>query len=241
MALFELPRVPEPEVMDDSGEVEAYSWSAAQAYLDKIDDTFVDHGLRLLNGRERGRALDIGTGPGQIVIKLARRLTRWKFIGVDRSPNMIAQAHANLDAAGPALAGRVEFRRADGNKLGFPDASFDFVMCNSVLHHLEEPERLLSEMARLAKPGGAILLRDLRRPGRFAHPFHVRWHGRHYSGTMRKLFRDSVRAAYTLPELQLLLDTSPLRGCAHVFEHESTHVGFERAIARQPMDRSVSR
>jgi ubiquinone/menaquinone biosynthesis C-methylase UbiE len=240
MSFFELPRVPEPEVMDDSGEVEAYSWSAAQAYLDKIDETFVDHALRLLEGRERGRALDIGTGPGQIVIKLAHRLTRWKFVGVDRSPNMIAQANASFDAAGAGLAGRLEFRVADGNRLGFPDASFDFVMCNSVLHHLEEPRHLLSEMARLAKPGGAILLRDLRRPSRFAHLFHVRWHGRHYSGTMRKLYRDSVRAAYTLPELQLLLDASPLCGCVHVFEHESTHIGFERAVAHQAIDRSVS-
>jgi ubiquinone/menaquinone biosynthesis C-methylase UbiE len=229
MSLFDLPRVPEPEVMDDSGEVEAYSWSAAQAYLDKIDETFVDHAIRLLNGRERGRALDIGTGPGQIVIKLARRLTRWKFTGVDRSPNMIAQANVNLEAAGTALAGRVEFQVADGNKLPFPDATFDLVMCNSVLHHLEEPRHLLSEMARLTKPTGAILLRDLRRPGRFAHPFHVRWHGRHYSGTMRKLYRDSVHAAYTVPELQLLLASSPLYG-ARVFECETTHIGVERSI-----------
>jgi ubiquinone/menaquinone biosynthesis C-methylase UbiE len=229
MSFFVLRRVPEPEVMDDSDEVAAYSWSAAQAHLDRIDETFVEHALRLLDRCKRGRALDIGTGPGQIVIKLARRLTRWKFSGVDRSPNMIAQACANLDAAGPALAGRVEFQIADGNKLPFPDAGFDFVMCNSVLHHLAEPEKLLAEMERLARPGGAILLRDLRRPGRFAHPFHIRWHGRHYSGTMRQLYRASVRAAYTVPELQRLLDSSPLRG-ARVFEHESTHIGLERAI-----------
>ncbi|HTZ99712.1 MAG TPA: class I SAM-dependent methyltransferase [Candidatus Aquilonibacter sp.] len=231
MGLFDLPRVPEPEVMDDSGEVEAYSWSASQAHLEKIDDTFVEHALRLLDGRERGRAIDIGTGPGQIVVKLALRLTRWKFLGVDRAANMIAQARANLDAGGAALAGRVEFQVADGNKLPFPDATFDFVMSNSVLHHLQEPRHLLSEMARLAKPGGAILLRDLRRPGRLAYPFQVRWHGRHYSGTMRKLYRDSVRAAYTVPELQALLDASPL-GDARVFEHESTHIGIERPVAR---------
>lgn len=231
MSLFDLPRIPEPEVMDDSGEVEAYSWSASQAHLDKIDDTFVEHALRLLDGRERGRALDIGTGPGQIVVKLARRLTLWKFVGVDRAPNMIAQARTNLEEAGAALAGRVEFQVADGNKLPFPDASFDLVMSNSVLHHLEEPRHVLAEMARLTKPGGAILLRDLRRPGRFAHPFHVRWHGRHYSGAMRKLYRDSVRAAYTVPELQALLDASPLQN-ARVFEHESTHIGIERPVAR---------
>jgi ubiquinone/menaquinone biosynthesis C-methylase UbiE len=230
MSIFEFTRVPEPEVMDDSGEVEAYSSATAQAYLDRLDDTFADHALRLLAGRERGRALDIGTGPGQIVIKLARRLTRWKFVGVDRSPNMIAEAVANLAAAGKELAGRVEFHVADGNALPFPGATFDLVLCNSVLHHAPDPEKLLAEISRVAKPRGAILLRDLRRPNRFVHPLHVRWHGRHYSGKMRELYRDSVRAAYTVPELQRLLEASPLRS-ARVFEHRRTHIGIERPIS----------
>jgi ubiquinone/menaquinone biosynthesis C-methylase UbiE len=230
MALFDLRRVPEPEVMDDSGEVEAYSSAAAQAHLNAIDDTLIEHTLRLVNGRERGRAIDIGTGPGQIVVKLARRLTRWKFAGVDRSPGMIAQANRNLASAGGELAGRVEFQVADGNGLAFGETSFDLVLCNSVLHHLAQPENLLAEIARLAKPGAAILLRDLRRPGRLAYSSHVRWHGRNYSGEMLRLYRDSVRAAYTVPELQRMLDASPLRG-ARVFEHQSTHIGIERPIA----------
>src|SRR5579863_3435283 len=230
MALFDMPRVPEPEVMDDSGEVEAYSSAAAQAHLNAVDDTLVEHALRLLGGCEHGRALDIGTGPGQIVIKLARRLPQWKFTGVDRSPGMITQARDNLAAAGGELAGRVEFQLADGNRLPFPVKSFDLVLCNSVLHHLAEPEKLLSEIARLASNDGAILLRDLRRPGRIAFPLHVRWHGRHYSGTMYQLFCDSVRAAYTLPELTNLLSAAGPAG-GRVFEHGSTHIGVERPIA----------
>lgn len=229
MSILDLPRIPEPEVMDDSAEVEAYASAAAAAHLDAIDDTFVEHALRLVAGRNRGRALDIGTGPGQIVIKLAARLTLWKFAGVDRSEAMIGQAGANLTCAGKALVGRVEFQLADGNALPFSDASFDLVMCNSVLHHLAEPEKLLGEMARLVKSGGAILLRDLRRPGRFRYRLHVWRHGRNYSGTMRKLYRDSVRSAYTAEELQRLLDASKVRG-ARVFEHRSTHIGIERAI-----------
>lgn len=228
MRLFDLPRVPELEVMDDSGEVEAYASASAQAYLDKIDDTFVDHALRLTSKRPRGRALDIGTGPGQIVLKLAYRQSLWKFTGVDRSPGMIEQARTSLASAINDLAGRVEFQVADGNRLDLPDASFDLVMCNSVLHHLAEPQNLLREMARLVKPAGAILLRDLRRPSRFAFPLHVRWHGRKYSGTMYKLYRDSVHAAYTAPELQRMLASSTLYR-SRVFTHNATHIGIERA------------
>ncbi len=233
MGFFDLRRIPEPEMMDDAGSVEAYSSSAAQEWLGRIDDTFVEHALHLLGGLERGRALDVGMGPGQIIIKLAQRLTRWKFLGVDRAPNMVAEAVANLTSAGPDLAGRVEFLVADVSALPFPDASFDLVLCNSVLHHLAEPERLLAEIARLAKPRGAILLRDLRRPGRFAYPLHVRWHGRKYSGEMFRLFRDSVHAAYTPEELRRLLQASPLRGAARIFRHRSAHIGIERSARKK--------
>ena len=157
MSWLDLPRVPEPEVMDHSDEVEAYTSAAAQAYLDKIDDTFVEHALRLVAGRAAGRALDIGTGPGQIVLKLARRLPGWQFLGVDRSPSMIQQARGSLGSspthsssagaqhAVPALGARVQFFIADGNRLPFPDADFDLVMCNSVLHHRSEERRVGKE------------------------------------------------------------------------------------------------
>jgi len=258
MSWLDLPRVPEPEVMDNSEEVEAYASAAAQAYLDKIDDTFVEHAVRLVASRSSGRALDIGTGPGQIVLKLARRLPRWQFVGVDRSPTMIRQARTGLLSreagrspeealpgnfgAAPAEA-RVQFFVADGNRLPFPAGHFGLVMCNSVLHHLARPQHLLAEVARLVKPDGAILIRDLRRPSRVAYPLHVRWYGRHYSGLMYKLYCASVRSAYTVAELEELLRQSPLNAAClratagasplsgvRLFQHNRTHVGLERPI-----------
>ncbi len=226
---FGLARVPEPETMDDSGEVEAYASAAAQSHLDAIDDTFVAHAQLLLRGRERGRVLDIGTGPGHIVIKLGYRLTRWKFVGIDRSATMIKKAMESLATAGE-LAGRVEFQVANGSALNFPDKTFEMVICNSVLHHLTEPQRLFSEMARVVKPGGAILLRDLRRPSRPGYAFHVWKHGRHYGGEMRRLFIASVQAAYTEEELRKMIAASNLRD-VRVFRHGKTHIGFERPIA----------
>ena len=91
---------------------------------------------------------------------------------------MIDEALAKLAATAP-VTGRLEFRVADGNRLDFPNATFDLVICNSVLHHFAAPRKLLAERARVTKPRGSILLRDLRRPSRLKYPFHVRWHGRH--------------------------------------------------------------
>jgi len=241
MSWFDLPRVPEPEVMDDGAEVEAYASAAAQAYLSKLDDTLVDHAIRLLDSKAggaglsltEGRALDIGTGPGQIVFKLAQRLPRWHVTGIDRSPRMIAEAFAERDrlarsaADGGNARARVEFLLADGCRAPFADATFDLVLCNSVLHHLEDPARLLREIGRVAKPNGAVLVRDLRRPSRLAYTWHVRRHGRHYSGLMYKLYCDSVRAAYRPEEIAGMLRSSPIAG-ASVFTGQRTHLGIER-------------
>jgi ubiquinone/menaquinone biosynthesis C-methylase UbiE len=230
MSWFDLPRVPELEVMADVDEVNAYSSSAAEEYLSRIDDTFIEHALRLA-GRSPGCALDIGAGPGQIVLKLARRLPGWRFIGLDLSEGMVraalaSAAESNQPSAAPP-SGPVAFLAAGADHLPFSDCSFDLVLCNSVLHHAANPGRLFAEIARVARPTGAILLRDLRRPSRFGYPFHVRWHGRHYSRLMYKLYCDSVRAAYKQDELASMLRASPIAG-ARLFTHRGTHLGLER-------------
>ena len=234
-SFFELQRIPEPEVMQDSEEVEAYSSAAAQAHLNAIDDTFVARAQLLVNGRERGRALDIGTGPGQIVIKLGARLTRWKFVGIDRSAAMIEKAREGL-AEAPEVAGRIEFQIADGNSLDFSDGTFDLVICNSVLHHMVEPQNLFSEIARVVKPGGAILVRDLVRPPRFSYGSHVRKHGKHYQGEMKRLYVASLQAAYTEEELRKMLAASLLRD-VRIFRHRKTHIGFERPLAKSALQK----
>lgn len=228
MAWWNLPRVPEPEVMGAEDEVEAYASATAQAYLDWIDNTFVEHVVRL--GVRRGQALDIGTGPGQIPLKIARRLPDLHFVCVDRSVAMLAEARRAAAAAG--LASRVCFAPSDAKCLQFADASFDLVICNSVLHHLSDPVATLREIGRVVEPAGAILLRDLRRPSRLAFPWHVRWYGRHYTGKMKELYVASVRAAYTAEELAALVRTARLDG-VRVFRFGRTHIGLEPAMANR--------
>jgi tRNA1(Val) A37 N6-methylase TrmN6 len=78
-----LPRKPEPEVRGDAEEVEAYASAAAQAYLDAIDNTLVEQVLSL--GCTSGWLLDIGTGPGAIPLKIARRLANLLGVVINRS------------------------------------------------------------------------------------------------------------------------------------------------------------
>jgi 2-polyprenyl-3-methyl-5-hydroxy-6-metoxy-1,4-benzoquinol methylase len=236
MKLFQTERVPEPEVMDEAAEVEAYTSAAAQAYLEQIDRTFVEHVARLFARAEpRGLALDLGCGPGQIPIMMAQRWPGLRIVGLDAAPHMIEQARKNAAQAKVAVTFQTFRATADANgsgRLPFDTGTFDLVTCNSVLHHLSAPVPVLDEIARIAKPGGAVLVRDLRRPAAIVMGPHIWWHGRHYSGEMKRLYTASVRAAYTAEELRGLLALSKLNdGRSRVFQHQRTHLGIERAAA----------
>jgi len=209
--------------MESCEEAEAYSSAAAQAHLDHLDNTFVDHVLAL--GVRSGVALDVGTGPGQIPIKLALKLPQLEIIGIDLSEAMLAKARNGAAAAG--VESQIRFETGDACRLHFPDHHFDLVMCNSLLHHAADPLATLNEVARVTRPQGALLLRDLRRPSALLFPFHIAWFGRHYQGLMKRLFTDSVRAAYTVPELEDLLARSKIVG-GRVFRRGRSHLGIER-------------
>lgn len=217
-------RVPEPEVMDDADDVSAYAGAAAQAHLARLDESCVARALAL--GVRDGRALDVGCGPGGIALLLARQAPGLSITGIDAAPRMIAEARAAARAAG--LESRVRFLVGDSKRLGLASGAFDLVISNSVLHHLSAPLPALNEIARVARADGALLVRDLRRPHRFLLPAHVAWHGRAYSGTMRRLFEASVRAAYSEPEIADLMRRSTLRG-ARIFREGASHIGIERS------------
>jgi ubiquinone/menaquinone biosynthesis C-methylase UbiE len=234
---WKLERVPEPEVMDESSEVEAYSDAAAQAYLEKIDRTFVTHVARLFPAQDprplRGVALDVGCGPGQIPIMMAEHWPGLRITGMDAAPAMIEQARKAAGAARVAMSFQVLRLGPHGEaRLPFDDASFDLVTSNSVLHHVADPVAFFDEIARVAKPEGAVLVRDLRRPSAPLYPLHVRWFGRKYSGEMRRLYQASVHAAYTPSELRDLLTESRLNDRrSRVFRFRLTHLGVERRAA----------
>ena len=221
MAWWTLPRVPEGEVMSEAEGVSAYASAAAQAYLDALDDTFVEQVLGF--GLDSGLALDIGTGPGRIPLKIARRNPKLRVVGVDRSEAMI-QAARNA-ARERDSGGRLRFLLGDATRLSFPDAAFDLVLSNSLLHHLADPVCVFREMKRVTRAGGWILVRDLRRPSRVSFPWHAAWYGRHYAGLMRDLYGASLRAAYSPPELRDLLNRASL-GSACPFALGRTHLGF---------------
>ena len=97
------------------------------------------------------RALDSGCGAGALAFALAPFVER--VVGVDRSTELVA--------AGNELApSNCELIVGDATALPFEYGSFDIAGCMRVLHHARRPELIVSELARVTRPGGRILLVD---------------------------------------------------------------------------------
>lgn len=209
--------------MSGEDEAEAYASATALKHLEALDDSFVARALTL--GVSSGVVLDVGTGPGQIPIKLALANPALIIHGIDLSDAMLRRAA--LDAGRWGVDMRILLNYGDAKNIPYDSGLFDMVLCNSVLHHASDPVRLIVEMARVCKPAGALLLRDLRRPNRLAYRYHVRKHGRNYDGKMRELFEASVRSAYNLDELHDLARESAVPGL-EVLRMGPAHIGIQR-------------
>lgn len=208
----------EPEVMDEAGEAEAYMGAAGEAHLARLDASWIER-VVAFGPRGDARVLDVGTGGGQIPARIARRRPGWRIWAVDRAWSMLSAGAAGLEAARRDAVNalepfRVGLALAEARALPFPDGAFDLVISNSLLHHIGDPTAILDEIARVAGAAGRVLLRDLRRPPRGLLPAWVAWHGRHYGGEMRRLYEDSVAAAFTPEELAIVVRHSRLAGAA---------------------------
>lgn len=102
-----------------------------------------------------GSLLDVGTGTGRIAELFAPRASH--VSAFDKSPEMLRIARARLQHL---PHDSVDFVQGDFTTLPFPDATFDTVLFHQVLHYAQEPEKVLTEAARVARPGGRIGIVD---------------------------------------------------------------------------------
>lgn len=108
-----------------------------------------------------GRVLDVATGSGGFIGFLLEGLQDpAEIVGIDTSERAAA-AFGQAFKDTPA----VRFESMDAGRMSFPDASFDTVCIANSLHHLPEPARVLSEMLRVLRPGGTLLVLEMFRDG----------------------------------------------------------------------------
>jgi len=119
---------------------------------------------------------DLGCGDGYLTVELSRFAK--KVIAVDRSEAALTRAKelaarlvrrrsgdssGHVHRSAQREGGNIEWKRGELEKLPLKDASVDVALLSQVLHHASSPEKAMSEAARIVKPGGRVLLLELRR------------------------------------------------------------------------------
>ena len=130
-----------------------------------------------LDLRPGQRALDIGSGPGQLAFALADRVTPGGSVdGVDAAIEMVRRADRKNRGRRP-----VTFTEARAQQLPFPDETFDAVTCTLALHHVSAADRpaAVAEMRRVLRPGGRVLIADLEPSTDGRSPFGPLFRSRH--------------------------------------------------------------
>jgi SAM-dependent methyltransferase len=121
------------------------------ALQDERAAALADRVRTFLAARGDEHALDVGCGAGALALALAPIVA--DVVGVDRVPELLALGRGRAPA-------NVTFVEGDAEALTFADASFDLVGTLRTLHHVQHPERVLAELARVCRPGGRVLVID---------------------------------------------------------------------------------
>jgi ubiquinone/menaquinone biosynthesis C-methylase UbiE len=100
------------------------------------------------------RVLDVGCGTGEITVRLAEMYPQASITGVDLIEHHLEVARAKA----AALGSRIRFESADAFALPFDEGTFDLVVCRHMLQAVPRPDDAISEMVRVARPGGRLHL-----------------------------------------------------------------------------------
>ncbi|GLY71191.1 class I SAM-dependent methyltransferase [Amycolatopsis taiwanensis] len=118
-----------------------------------IDRKFFGDTRQWLCGQAEGDVLEVAIGTG---LNLGLYSDDVRLTGVDLSPGMLDHARRRAEETGREVALSI----GDAQRLEFPDASFDTVVCTFSLCAIPDDRVAIGEMKRVLRPGGRLLLAD---------------------------------------------------------------------------------
>jgi ubiquinone/menaquinone biosynthesis C-methylase UbiE len=197
-------RILEPEIMDGEAEADAY----ARADFADSNQWYADHFTAEYPAHLR-EIVDLGCGPADVPVRIARIAQQVRIVAVDGSPTMLNFARKAVQDA--KLANRITLHQGRLPGLSLPEQHFDAVLSKDMLHHLPDPQVLWSEARRLARPGGAVYVMDLIRPDSAlaAREIVERVAGGEHP-ILKEDFYNSLCAAFTVEEVRAQLKSAGL-------------------------------
>ena len=196
-----MQRIPEAELMDEPEQALAY----AKADFSEPHNHFVAlFRERFADARPGDRVLDIGCGPGDICRRFARAFPECHIHAVDASESMLALARAETEAQ--SLDGCIEYFPAYLPNAQLPLQSYDILISNSLLHHLNDPATLWRSLVEYGQPGSLVFVMDLLRPDSRAQAEQLlKTYAANEAEVLQKDFFNSLLAAYRPDEVMLQL------------------------------------
>ena len=216
-----MKRVPEPqELMDGVPQAQAY----AEADFSEANELFLDLFDHLHPDAFRGTVIDLGCGPADIPLRFACRHPEARIDAVDGSLPMITLARRAIETAG--LEDRITTRCQHLPTRELPASAYGAVFSNSLLHHLNDPHDLWRTVRHCAAPGALVLVMDLIRPDSATNvDLLVRQYAADAPEILKRDFRASLHAAYTLEEVKAQLDRCGLE-MLHVEQVSDRHLAI---------------
>lgn len=129
-----------------------------------IDYSWRKKAIRLLGESNPKIILDVASGTGDLAIE-AMKLNPDQIIGVDIADDMLEIGREKLKKKG--LTSVIKLQNGDSEALQFPDEQFDAAMVAFGVRNFENLEKGLSEMFRVIRPGGMVMVLEFSKPKRF--------------------------------------------------------------------------
>jgi ubiquinone/menaquinone biosynthesis C-methylase UbiE len=137
----------------------AVTYDAITQYFLPPNESWVRQALiDSIQVQEPRRILDLGCGTGSTTLMLKQAFPKAQVIGLDLSPYMLVRAEHKAQSAGLDII----WRHGDGEKIPFPEASFDLVTASLLFHEtpIDISQKIMRSSFRLLVPGGQMLVLD---------------------------------------------------------------------------------
>lgn len=197
---------PEPVMMGK------HATSYAEADFSTPHDFFVDFLLKKYSSEieKCQKAIDLGCGPGDLPIRLVKKIPRLNVLGIDASEDMLE--YARNAVVGQNLGNRISFLKSYIPPIPLR-GKYDLILSNSFIHHLSnlDAKELWNEIKRLGRKRSIVYVGDLRRPENEREILDlVKKYATQGTEILSDDFRHSLEAAFTVKEIKSMINSANL-------------------------------
>ena len=200
-----MKRTPEPDLMNDIAQAEAYTATD----FSEPHDAFVAYFKERFPDFKSGNVLDLGCGTADVIIRFANMFPNVHITGIDGAQEMLNIGSRDVERSG--LADRIDLKKCILPDNELSGQKFDAVISNSILHHLKDPFILWELINNCSKPGAPIFIMDLMRPDDTdTAARYVQLYAEGAPEILKEDFYNSLLASYTVDEVRKQLNSAGL-------------------------------